>query len=104
MVTYDDLRERLHKRIEMLRSKRHAETAAAATHNGRSFQNEKQKESLKSRLLKATLNEQELLTPAANREQPPKRQKVDEQAAKNKVPKVLFCLSEKSRFSHFCKN
>ncbi|CAM6103698.1 unnamed protein product [Calypogeia fissa] len=83
-VTYDDLRERLHKRIEMLRSKRHAETAAAATSNARNFQNEKKKESLKRRLMKTAPKEQGTMPTVTTQEQPPKRQKVDEQAVKKK--------------------
>ncbi|KAL3696666.1 hypothetical protein R1sor_010742 [Riccia sorocarpa] len=74
-VTYEELRERLHKRIAMLRAKRHAETAAVATMKARSFQNQKKNETLKRRLDSAP-KDNGAASGANNPQQPPnKRQK-----------------------------
>lgn len=45
--TYEELRERLKKRIEMLRAKRNADAAAAAAKNAKNWQNQKKLDSQK---------------------------------------------------------
>ncbi|BBN02553.1 hypothetical protein MPTK1_2g16210 [Marchantia polymorpha subsp. ruderalis] len=74
-VTYEELRERLHKRISMLRAKRHAETAAAATMSARSFQNEKKNEALKRRLNSAPKEPGTSKAPSREEQPSNKRQK-----------------------------
>lgn len=46
-VTYEELRDRLHKRIEMLRAKRHADQAASTAKSAKEWQNQKKSDSLK---------------------------------------------------------
>lgn len=46
-VTYEELRDRLHKRIEMLRAKRHADQAASTAKVAKEWQNQKKNDSLK---------------------------------------------------------
>ncbi|KAG0621031.1 hypothetical protein M758_4G262800 [Ceratodon purpureus] len=46
-VTYEELRDRLHKRIEMLRAKRHADEAASTVKVAKDWQNQKKNDSLK---------------------------------------------------------
>lgn len=43
-VTIDELREKLHKRIELLRSKRHADTAASTAKSAKDWQTEKKRD------------------------------------------------------------
>ena len=46
-MTYEELKERLHKRIEMLRAKRHADQAASTAKVAKEWQNQKKNDSLK---------------------------------------------------------
>jgi len=46
-VTYEELRDRLHKRIEVLRAKRHADEAASTAKVAKEWQNQKKNDSLK---------------------------------------------------------
>lgn len=55
--TYEELRERLHKRIEMLRTKRNADAAADAAKKARNWQNEKKLDSQKRKRKNASARE-----------------------------------------------
>ncbi|KAL2643423.1 hypothetical protein R1flu_011010 [Riccia fluitans] len=98
-VTYEELRERLHKRIAMLRAKRHAETAAVATMKARSFQNQKKNEALKRRLDSAP-KEPVGTSKVDNQHQPAnKRQKKGPPPAGNGVKKDAEVVVDELEFS-----
>ncbi|KAJ7523679.1 hypothetical protein O6H91_18G058100 [Diphasiastrum complanatum] len=55
-VTYEELQEKLRKRIEMLRAKRHADISAAAAKSARSWQDQKKKEAQQQKRKAASSN------------------------------------------------
>lgn len=89
-VTYEELRDRLHKRIEMLRAKRHADEAASTVKVAKDRQNQKKNDSLKrNRKSKAADPEAadgELEAPAA------KRSKLETKAALVNYRLAIFGL------------
>lgn len=70
-VTYEELRDRLHKRIEMLRAKRHADQAASTAKVAKEWQTQKKNDSLKrnrkSKAVDPESTDGEMAAPAAKR-------------------------------------
>lgn len=66
-VTFEELREKLHKRIELLRSKRHADAAASTAKSAKDLQTEKTKDSEKRNRKSKVPEEDGLKPPSAKR-------------------------------------
>lgn len=90
-VTYEELRDRLHKRIEMLRAKRHADQAACTVKVAKEWQNQKKNDSLKrnrkSKAVDPEAADGEIAAPAA------KRPKLDAKQATSSVVEDGFEFS-----------
>ncbi|MCO5608714.1 hypothetical protein L7F22_062929 [Adiantum nelumboides] len=69
-ATYEELRERLHKRMELLRAKRNADAAAATAKKARSWKNENKQSSQKRKRndsLPGSHTNTDVLSPSLNR-------------------------------------
>ena len=89
-MTYEELRDRLHKRIEMLRAKRHADQAASTAKVAKEWQNQKKNDSLKRNRKSKALDpdastDGETTAPAA------KRPKLDAKQVNNYFDPFVIC-------------